>query len=89
MEIFKSFHENTDGSVEIDGKNFKLEEFWKLQRLMPTMRWVGIMYPRPEVITNYAYQPSADHAAFLENYKKDPSKFLKLNKPMPSHEDAS
>lgn len=75
-ENYKLFRENPDGSVQVDGKNLTLVEFTKLQLLMPGRKWMGIMYPRPEEITNYAYEPSANHAAFLENYKADPSKFL-------------
>lgn len=73
---FKFFEENPDGSVQVDGKDLTLTEFRKLQMLMPGAHWTGFMYPRPEAITNDAYEPSVDHAAFLENYKADPTKFL-------------
>lgn len=73
---YKFFKENPDGSLRVDGKDLNLNEFKKLQILMPRVQWTGFMYPRPEQITNYAYEPSVDHAAFLENYKADPTKFL-------------
>lgn len=73
---YKFFLENPDGSLQVDDKNLTLKEFKKLQLLMPIVNWSGFMFPRPEEITNYAYQPSVDHATFLENYKADPTKFL-------------
>lgn len=78
---YRFFKENPDGSVRVDDKNLTLKEFKKLQALMPGAKWAGMMYPRPEVITNYAYVPSVDHATFLENYKADPTKFLTTKKP--------
>lgn len=80
---FKFFREKPDGSYCIGDSEVRLtvEQFRKLQALMPQVGWLGFYYPRPEDILNDAYKPSEDHAEFLKNYEKDKSKFLTLNKP--------
>lgn len=84
MKTFKFFREKPDGTYCIgdsDKPRLTVEEFRKLQKLMHGVGWVGFSYPRPIDISNGSYVPSKDHELFLENYKKDPSKFLTFNKP--------
>lgn len=82
MNLFKPYFENPDGSVTVGDKVLTVGELEKLKVLMPDAHWLGILYARPEDITNPSYEPSPDHAEFLENYAKDPAQFLTFNKPL-------
>lgn len=85
IKAYKFFREKPDGTVTIgdsDEPRLNVEEFRNLQALMPGVGWIGFYYPRPIDICNDAYVPSADHALFLENFTKDPTKFLTFKKPI-------
>lgn len=86
MKTFKFFREKPDGTISVGDSEVRLtvEQFRKLQALMPQVGWIGIYFPRPIDISNPSYQPSADHAEFLKNYANDPSKFLSFNKSIPN-----
>jgi hypothetical protein len=78
---FRTYRENSDGSITVEPSTAKLsvEEFARLQALMPEARWFGIVFPRPEDILNPSYVPTEEHAEFLKNYAANPGKFLKAS----------
>lgn len=76
------FIENPDGTISLGLTNERLsiDEFERLQALMPCVGWIGMLFPRPEDITNSSYVPSSNHKEFLKNYESDSTAFLKIKK---------
>jgi len=78
---YKQFKENPDGSITVEGKRLTPNQFVKLGKLMPEVKWIGFCFLRPEDVLNDTYTPTADQAAFNENYARDPSKFVVFKRP--------